>query len=175
MDDSRRSRLLEKRKLLHLRLARQGFSTSFRRVAFALRRDGVRCSKLSPAACRRAIGTLAGGPGQDNRLDWAPIRNGTCRTWSDEEERDRLVARALAACTTWESHVAVVWSPFSAGLRLRAEDLARHAGAILEEATETWIVAADGGPWLIEVSYWDREVCHTLSMPVFADSKFRNV
>jgi hypothetical protein len=174
MDETRRNALLEKRRLLRLRHARRDVSASFRRVACGLRREGVRCAKLMPEACRHALGTLASGPGRDERLDWTVIRNGSCRTWTSDEERNRLVASALAACTRPEARVAVVWSPFSAGLRIGADDLARHADAILDEATEIWIVAADGGPWLIEVSHWDREVCHTRSMPLFVDSRFGN-
>jgi hypothetical protein len=69
--------------------------------------------------------------------------------------------------------VAVVWSPFHAGLRIRALDLARYATTVLDAETEVWIVAAVGGPWLIEVSHWDHEVCHTRSMPVFVERQFQ--
>lgn len=154
-----------------LRAERAAISGTFRAVAPALRASGVRGSKLVPARCREALGRLASGPGQDERLLWAPIPNGTCRGWEDDGERDSLLREALTACAAAESRVAVVWHPFQAGLSLAAADLARNAGPILDAGGgETiWIVAAGGGPWLIEVAYWDRELCWTPEMPVWAE------
>lgn len=147
-------------------MARASLSGDFRRVAPALRTKGVRCSKLVPKRCLAALGRLASGPGEDERLLWKPIPNGTCRTWETGAERDSLLAEALADCAAPADRVAVVWHPFRAGLSLAARDLAANAAPILKESGETiWIVAADGGPWLIEASHWDREVCWTLEMP----------
>jgi hypothetical protein len=62
----------------------------------------------------------------------------------------------------------VIWHPFEAGPGLAAADLAAYAPPIPAESADTiWIVAASGGPWLIEIAYWDREVCWTPRMPVF--------
>jgi hypothetical protein len=167
MDEARRSRLTEKRRLAQLRARRAAESAAFRRVAPALRSAGIPCSKLVPERCRAALGDLTSGPGEDERLLWAPIGNGTCRGWESAAERDSLVREALAACTPPEARVAVVWHPFEAGLRLRAADLAAQAAAILDAGAggTIWIVGADGGRWLIEAAYWDRELCWTAAMP----------
>jgi hypothetical protein len=169
MDEARRAPLVEKRRLAQLRARRAAESARFRGVAPALRAAGVRCSKLVPERCRSALGDLTGGPGEDERLLWAPIGNGTCGRWESAAERDSLLREALAACAGAEAKVAVVWHPYEAGLRLRAADLAAHAGAILDagRGDTIWIVAADGGRWLIEVAYWDREICWTAAMPAW--------
>ncbi len=168
MDEDRRTRLTEKRRLAQLRGERAAASATFRRVAPALCARGVRFSKLVPERCREALGPLASGPGRDERLLWAPIPNGVCAGWESESERDELLREALAACTSAAARAAVIWHPFEAGLSLAAADLALHAEPILAESADTiWIVAAAGGPWLIEVAYWDREVCWTPRMPVF--------
>jgi hypothetical protein len=171
MDEDRRARLIEKRRLALLRMERAGISATFRAVAPALRAQGVRGSKLVPARCLEALGRLASGPGQDERLLWAPVPNSTCRRWEAEAERDSLLGEALADCTAPETRVAVVWHPFRAGLSLAAADLALNARPILDagEGETIWIVAAAGGPWLIEVAYWDRELCWTPKMPVWAE------
>lgn len=166
MDETRRGGLVEKRRLAQLRARRAAESATFRSVAPALRKAGVRCSKLVPERCRAALGDLTSGPGEDERLLWAPIAGGICRLWGGAKERDALVREALAACAAPEARVAVVWHPFEAGLSLRAADLARHASAIGGVGGGTiWIVAAEGGRWLIEIAYWDREICWTKAMP----------
>ena len=167
MDSARRERLEEKRRLAQLRRTRQTVSATFRTVALGLCERGVRFSKLVPARCRSALGDLASGPGEDERLLWAPIPNGTCARWASPAERDSLLRTALAACTAAEAKVALVWHPFEAGLRLSAADLAAHADLALAPGGGTvWIVAADGAArWLIEAAYWDRELCWTPAMP----------
>jgi hypothetical protein len=169
MDEPRRARLVEKRRLAQLRARRAAVSAVFRRVAPGLRAAGTRCSKLVPERCLTALGDLTSGPGEDERLLWAPIGNGTCPRWESAAERDWRLREALADCTGPEARVAVLWHPYEAGLSLRAADLARHAGPILDAGGggTTWIVAADGGRWLIEVAYWDRELCWTPDMPVW--------
>lgn len=155
------------------RSARAEQSGRFRAAAPALRKGGVRCSKLTPERCRAALGRLVSGPGRDERLAWNPIPRGICRTWGSDEERDSLLAEALAECTGPETRVAVVWHPFRAGLSIAAGDLAAQASPVLEAGSgETiWIVAAEGGPWLIEVAYWDRELCWTPEMPEWPDQR----
>lgn len=154
--------------MAQLRLKRASLSGTFREVAPVLCRRGVRFSKLVPERCRSALGRLASGPGQDERLLWGPIGNGVCAWWSSDAERDSLLASALAECAAPGTPVAVVWNPFRAGLRIRSGDLAAHAAAILDPVHETvWIVAADGGAWLVEVAFWDRELCYTKAMPRF--------
>ncbi|HEY0414191.1 MAG TPA: hypothetical protein VGD66_13735 [Allosphingosinicella sp.] len=170
MDEDRRARLAEKRRLAQLRRARATASAAFRGVAPALRAAGVKCSKLVPARCREALGPLTGGPGEDERLLWAPIPNGTCARWTSAADRDALLREALARCAAPDAKVAVVWHPYEAGLALRAADLAAQASPILDagHGGTIWIVAAQGGPWLIEAAFWDRELCWTPAMPLFA-------
>jgi hypothetical protein len=170
MDEARRARLVETRRLAQLRARRAAESARFRAVAPALRAAGVPCSKLVSERCRSALGDLTRGPGEDERLLWAPIGNGTCRRWESSAERDALLREALARCAAPDSKVAVVWHPYEAGLRLRAADLAALVGAILDagRGDTIWIVAADGGPWLIEAAFWDRELCWTPAMPPFS-------
>ena len=169
MDEERRQRLEEKRRLAQLRRQRAAVSEAFRRVGRQLCARGVPFAKLMPAAGRDALGPLTSGPGRDERLDWTWIPNGVCTAWHAEAERDALLREALACCARPETRVAVIWHPHQAGLRLRAGDLAAEAGVVLAEAWEaTWIVAAEGGPWLIEVNrLGQREVCFTRSMPLF--------
>jgi hypothetical protein len=89
-----------------------------------------------------------------------------CRAWSAKEERDALVREGLAQCAAPGSTVAVIWHTSQPGLSIRASDLAAHAGAVLEGWGDTvWIVASGGGSWLIEIAYWDREVCWSRHMP----------
>lgn len=168
--DDRRAKLVEKRRLAQVRRERQNVSATFRRVAPSLCEHGLRFSKLVPERCREALGTLASGPGRDERLLWGDVPGGTCVRWEDKARRDAHVRRALACCVAPTSSVVVIWHPFQAGLRLRAADLAAHAAPVLDAAGDTiWIVAAEGGPWLIEVVFWDREVCWAPNMPVFGD------
>ena len=119
----------------------------------------MRCRRLSPPRVQAALGALTSGPAQDERLLWTAIPHGVCRGWRDEAERTARVGEALAVCCDPDAKVAVVWHPASAGLRLRADDLMRHAASILDASPEVWICAADGGDWLIEIARFDREVC----------------
>lgn len=169
MDEAQRARLIERRRMAQLRSARAAVSEKFRSVAPALRAAGVRAAKLVPARCRAALGPLTGGPGRDERLLWDKVPDATCRYWRDEAERDALVRAALACCAAPDTRVALVWHSFEAGLSIPAGDLAAHAASVIGagDGGTTWIAAAEGGPWLIEVAYWDREVCWTRSMPLF--------
>ena len=170
MDEDRRTRLVEKRRLAQLRRERSQRSATFRRVGRILCERGLRFSKLVPARCREALGRLASGPGRDERLLWDEVPDSTCAAWASDAERDSLLREALAGCAPGGEAVALVWHPFEAGLRIAAADLAEAAGAVLDQSHDTvWIVAAAGGPWLIEIAYWDREVCWTRSMPQWGD------
>ena len=169
MDAERREALVEKRRLLQLRQRRQEISRTFREFAPALRAAGVRCAKLMPARFEAILGPVLHAPGQDERLLWAPIPNGVCNLWSSPGERDLLVRQALHACVAPEERVAVIFHTAEAGLLISAANLSRHAPLILGDRPDTiWIVAAACGPWLIELAFWDREVCYTESLPLFA-------
>ena len=164
----RRARLLERRKLAQLRLHRAELSRTFRSVGRILCEREVRFSKLMPSRCREALGPLIGGPGRDERLLWDHVPGRRCESWTSDGHRDALVRQALSTCTDAATPVAIVWHTATAGLRISADDLAAHAAPILDAERDTiWIVAAHGGPWLIEVAFWDKEVCFAPSMPVF--------
>jgi hypothetical protein len=163
----RRARLVEKRRLAQLRLSRALLSRAFRSVGRILCERDVRFSKLMPSRCVEVLGPLVSGPGQDERLLWDRVPGRSCDTWTSNEHRDDLLRQALSACTHADAPVAVIWHPASAGLRIGAPDLAAHAAPILDgEPGTIWIVAAHGGPWLIEIAFWDKEVCFARSMPV---------
>jgi hypothetical protein len=84
----------------------------------------------------------------------------------DLDRRARLVEKRRLAQLRRER------AGVEAGLRLRARDLAGHAALVLEDVYQAvWIVAAGGGPWLVELSFRDREVCSTPSMPLFVGSR----
>jgi len=170
MDAVRREALIEKRRLLQLRQKRHEMSRIFREIAPSLRAAGVRCAKLMPERLRAILGPVLVAPGEDERIVWAPIPDGVCRRWSSPGERDLLLRQALHACVPPEERVAVAFHTHQAGLFVSAADLSRHAPMILEAAApETvWIVAAAGAPWLIELSYWDSELCYTANLPLFA-------
>ena len=166
MDDAGRARAIEKRKLLQQQRKRQHVSDVFRRVGCKLRGEGVRFTKLMPATAQTALGTLASGPGRDERLLWEPIPNATCRQWDTERQRANLIAEAVAACTTLDAPVAVIWHTAKAALRLSAANLCTHSAIVLGEGSyATWIVDARGAGWLIEVAGFDQEVCWTRAMP----------
>lgn len=169
VEDDRRAQLLLKRRHLLLRQERANASRTFRTVAPLLCEREIRFAKSTPEQCRRSLGTLADGPGQDERLLWTHLEEGVCRPWADRDERDRLLKDALAACTAPDETVAVIWHTHEAGLRLKSRDLAEHSALILDPHGDTiWIVAAAGGRWLIELAYWDRELCYIRSMPPVA-------
>ena len=169
MDAPRRDALIEKRRLLQLRRQRQERSRAFREIAPRLRAAGVRCSKLVPERLAAILGPVLSAPGQDERLLWEPIPDGHCRLWASAGERDLLLRQALHACTAPQERVAVAFHTAQAGLLISAADLSRHAPLILDDRPDTiWIVAAAGGPWLIELAYWDRELCYTTNLPIFA-------
>lgn len=169
MDASRRDALIERRRLLQLRQQRQETSRTVREFMPALRAAGARCAKLMPERLRSILGPALTAPGEDERLVWEPIPDGICRRWSSPGERDLLLRQALHACVGPEERVAIVFHTVQAGLLISAADLSRHAPLIVGDRPDTiWIVAARGGPWLIELAFWDRELCYTTNLPLFA-------
>ena len=161
--EQQRRRILErKRELLKLKLHRGKESRTFRALAPELCALGVRFSRLPPRACVRALGTLVDGPGQDERLLWAEIARGRCQHWSTGDEKNGILRTALKALSSPSDAVAVIWHPVQAGLRIRSGALQQVIGTVFAELSETiWLVAANGGTWLIEVSTSDREICWT--------------
>ncbi len=161
--DQQRRRILEgRRELLKLKVRRADESRTFRAIAPELCALGVRFSKLPPVACVRALGTLIDGPGQDERLLWTEIGGGQCQHWSTGDERDRILRAALVALSSPSEAIAVIWHPVQTGLRIQSGALQQVLGTVFAELSETiWLVAANGGKWLIEVSITDREICWT--------------
>jgi hypothetical protein len=61
---------------------------------------------------------------------------------------------------TSDAPVAVVWHPYTSGLRIRAADLISQLGPVLDAGNgdAVWIVPVSGDGWLIQVGYWSRTV-----------------
>lgn len=162
MRPGRRDALNLKREHLQQRLRRADESRTFRALAPELCAIGVRFSKLPPQGCVRALGTLIDGPGQDERLLWAYIAAGQCRSWSTSSERDGILRTALIALSAPADAIAVIWHPAQAGLSIRSDLLQQSLAIVFAGLSETiWLVAANGGKWLIEVSVSDHEICWT--------------
>lgn len=159
MDAGQSARLEALKERLQKRRRRAAEGEYLRPLLPALRAAGVQARRLSPAQVQAALGDLTSGPGQDERLLWSAIPQGVCRPWRDAAERTALIREALSACCDGAAKVAVVWHPCSAGLRVRADDLARHAALILDGSPEIWLCDAAGGGWLIEIARFDKEVC----------------
>jgi len=163
MDTDNRSRLLERRRLLQLRRARQEQSRTFRNIAETLCGKGLRRFARIPAVeCQRIASRFAHLPGQDERFLWPDHQR---RQWRDEAERDFLLRQALLSCTNLNGSVAVIFHPYQSGLRIGAASLAEFATEILDPLYEAlWITAYQPASWLIEVAAQDDEVCHTLQI-----------
>ncbi|HZG07625.1 MAG TPA: hypothetical protein VEZ70_01455 [Allosphingosinicella sp.] len=152
MDAGRREELKRRQALMQLRNRRHEVSRDFRAIAPHLCARGIRFAKLMPIACKRALGDLASGPGQDEQLDIASLPNGRTGGWETDEERASLLRAALDACCAPDTAVAVVISPFCAGIRMRAADAAEHEAILWAHCWRLlWIVAAQGDRWLIQV------------------------
>jgi hypothetical protein len=152
MDAARREELKRRQALLQPRNWRHEVSQDFRAIAPHLCARGVRFAKLMPIACKRALGDLASGPGQDEQLDFAFTPGGRTDRWENDEERASLLRAALHACCAPDTAVAVVISPFCAGIRMRAADAAEHEAILWAHCWRLlWIVAAQGDRWLIQV------------------------
>lgn len=173
MDEERRRRLTERRRMAQLRRERAGLSEGFRRVARVLCDAGMRFSKLMPVHHGRMLGHLASGPGADEELDFGWIPGAQTSRWNDEGQRDSLCRRALAAVAGNDEPVAVIWHPARAGIRLKASVLRSHMPLLLDEGRgdATWIVSARGGPWLIQVGFWSATVGYAANVPVRTDGR----
>lgn len=125
-----------------------------------MRRRGLTATRISPLQVVAGLGTLTSGPGQDERLDWSYVPGHTRRVWTDVAIRSALLREALdAVCPSSQQKLLVVFHPSYAGIRSRAEDVAKAADLILDANPEVWICAAEGADWLIESANSDREIC----------------
>jgi hypothetical protein len=120
-------------------------------------------------ANQRSLGALADGPGEDEELHFEWMANGSVAFWEDDCEAARLVRSALEACSRADELVTVIWSPFEAGLRLRAGDLAPNASLILHRDWTTWIVAAEPARWIVQIGRRSRTVAYSPLVPVLPD------
>lgn len=166
MDSARRDQLAARRQLAQLRLARGRASATYRALSPLLCQQGARFARLPPVACDAALQGLTDGPGQDERLLWGDVPGARCRPWADAADRNALIAAALAEVAAPATRIAVIWEPTSAGLLIRHQQLRPVIGALFDQLHGTiWLVAANGGPWLIEVSLMDDEICWAPVMP----------
>lgn len=159
--------------MMQLRLRRQQLSHTFREVAPELCAEAVRFSKSMPVANDRSLGPLAAGPGEDEELHFDWMENSIVERWTTDDEAADLVRRALAACSSCDELATVVWSPYEAGLRLRAGDLSTHAQIVLHRDWTTWIVAARPSCWIIQVGVRSQTVAFSPNVPVRTDSPHR--
>jgi hypothetical protein len=160
MEETLRERLVERRRLAQRRGERQDYSASFRAVLPGLRSEGLRFSRLSPVASRRLLEPFASTPGEDEEFIFDGMPAATTHGWSSDTERDGLCQTALMELGPAGTTVAVIWHPYTSGLRIRVADLLSHITPVLNAGNggATWIVPVSGEGWLIQVGFWSRTV-----------------
>ena len=166
METDKRAQLLQRRRMLQLRLEREDVSRQFRGVAPALRARGLRFRKLLPAFLSPWLRVLARLPGRDERIFWPEVGDGACATWQDDRDCAAALERALRACEGLDGRVMLVFHPAQAALVSGARDLVGAWEALHEALYEaTWLVPMDRRPWLIEISPADYELCFVTDVP----------
>jgi hypothetical protein len=155
MDEARREALKARRAALHDRRALAPINDLVERLTTR----GCRADVIFASQCREALGELIEVPCEDERIDWNRVPTGSVRIWTTGVLRDALALKAVRACAAPNERVAVIWDPGRPGLLMTLEGLEAGIGIILDEAPETWIVAAAKGAWLIECSLFDPEIC----------------
>ena len=155
MDESRRQALKARRSALRDRLALAPINDLVERLA----ERGCRAEVLLPGRCTQVLGELPDAPGKDERIDWDHIPTAKVRLWSSNAMRDRIAVKALNTCADPGSRVAIIWNSLEPGLAMSLEEIGDCIDRLLDAAPETWIVAAQGGKWLIECSLFDQEIC----------------
>ena len=160
MDESHRARLLERRRLAQKRNARQEYSATFRAVSPGLRAEGLRCARIPPVASRRLLEPFASTPGEDEEFVFDGIAAETTHAWASFDQRDILCRTALIDLTPADRAVAVIWHPYTSGLRIRVADLTSQISPVLDAGNggATWIVPVSGEGWLIQIGFWSRTV-----------------
>lgn len=166
MEPDAHARLLQRRRMLQLRLERGELSRQFRGVAPALRERGLRFHKLLPASLSPWLGVLARLPGRDERIFWPEVPGGVLASWREAGDCASLLATALRACGGHAGRVMLVFHPAQTALVIRPADLVHAWGALHDALYEsTWIVPMDRRPWLIEISPADEELCYITEVP----------
>ncbi|HEY5723607.1 MAG TPA: hypothetical protein VIT45_14950 [Allosphingosinicella sp.] len=155
MDEDRREALKARRAALCDRLALAPINHLVERLAAR----GCRAELLLPEDNERVLGELADVPGQDERIIWSLVPTAQVRLWTMDSMRDALAVQAVHACAGPDSRIAAIWNPCQPGLAMPVDGLEDWIDLLLDEATETWIVAAEGGKWLVECAIFDHEIC----------------
>ena len=155
MDEARREALKARRAALRDRLALAPINDLVERLAAR----GCRADVLHPDRCTKVLGELIDVPGQDERILWTLVPTAQVRLWTMDSMRDALAVEAVHACASPGDRIAVIWNPCGPGLAMDVKGIEDCIDLLLDEAPETWIVAAEGGKWLIECSLFDREIC----------------
>lgn len=160
MDDAARSPLLQRRRMLQLRLQRQQACAQARALARRLCERGIRFSKSLPAAYAPAIARFNALPGLDERVDWPRVPGGQQHAWEDAAGCVHLLDRALRECGVAASaRVLVVFHPAEAALVIGAGDLCAAWAVLHPHLHEVvWIAPRQPGDWVAEVSLMDRDL-----------------
>lgn len=163
MGSSTREQLIKKRELAQLRRKRQLESAFYRSIAPKLCDTKVAHFCRVPAVdCARLMDRFSHLPAQDERLTWWDIQGSQRAPWDGPVERDDLVREALRACAQTDERVVLIQHTSEAGLSIGSTDLVKNLPDVLSAANGTvWITSKWAKPWLVEVSFTDKEVCYT--------------
>lgn len=158
----RRAELQRRRELAQLRRRRQVESKFYRRLAPKLCSAGVsQFSRVPAIECARLMNNFSHLPAQDERLIWWDISGSRCASWEEFEDRDEILLAALKDCTVPDERLVVIQHTSEAGLSILGASLVATVSEVLFAAQETvWIISKAGRPWIIEVSFTDKEVCY---------------
>jgi hypothetical protein len=166
VDTDKRTHLLQRRRMLQLRIEREGWCRQFRGVAPALRARGLRISKRLPAQLSPWLAVTQRLPGRDERIFWPEVPNGVWQPWDDGMACAALLQTALRECGGRVGRVLVVFHPAEAALMIHARELV-DAWPVLHAALydSTWIVPEDRRPWLVEVCPGDHDLGYVTEVP----------
>lgn len=168
MDESHRARLLERRRLAQKRNERQQYSATFRAVSPGLRAEDLRFARLPPVANQRLLEPFASTPGKDEEFVFDGIPAATTHAWLSFDQRDILCRTALIGLAPADRAVAVIWHPYTSGLRIRVTDLTSQITPVLDAGNggAIWIVPVAGEGWLIQIGFWSRTVSWVPGVPI---------
>jgi len=160
MEPAARPDLLQRRRMLQLRVQRQQVCASFRALAPLLCERGIRFSKSLPAAIAPAVAGFNALPGLDERVDWSQVPAGERQYWEDAAECAAWLERGLRACgVSPGERLLVVFHTAEAALGIGAADLCAAWPSLHPRLRDTvWIVPRAPAGWLLEVSLMDRDL-----------------
>lgn len=164
MQPDRRVAATQKRAMLQLRQQRQACSIQARRIAGLLCENGIGSVRVPPGQIVPLLGSKLAQPAIDERFAWPQIAGATISSFEATEQATALLRKALARFTDADDRVVVVFHTHESALRLGAGELIAHMPVILSATWEFWLVAAAGGPWLIDYCSRDNEVCWSATM-----------